>query len=83
MLRQKEIEQLRKEVEQLKVTASSCIAFILKNEKYCSGATENIGSIKLPKGKFVITISFLIKSTQNWIYLKLDNKGKDVLNIPN
>lgn len=42
----------------------------LEQKSYNSGAIyETIGSIKLPKGKHVITISFLTKATNSWMYL--------------
>lgn len=38
-----------------------------------------MGSIKLPKGKFLLTISFLLKANNSWLYVYMNNGQVNVL----
>ncbi len=48
-------------------------------KSYSSGANyEEIAVIKLPKGKYVLTLSFLVKATNSWMYLYFQ-QGQQVI----
>ncbi len=48
-------------------------------DQYFNGATyETLISINLPKGKYILTFSFLLKANNTWLYLYL-NQGEGVM----
>ena len=58
---------------------STYIGKLETQEKYYSGSNyEPIGSIRLPKGKYLLNISFLLKTNNQWIYLYV-NQGQQML----
>lgn len=49
------------------------------NEKYMnSGGYDAMGSIRLNKGKYLLTISFLLKTNNQWLYIYV-NQGQQML----
>lgn len=50
-----------------------------EDKSYNSNANyEQIASIKLPKGKYILTLSFLVKANSLWMYLYF-NQGQQCL----
>jgi hypothetical protein len=41
----------------------------LEQKSYNGATYDPLASIKLPKGKYLLTFSFLVKATNQWIYL--------------
>jgi hypothetical protein len=41
----------------------------LEQKTYNGAAYEALASIKLPKGKYLLTFNFLLKASNQWVYL--------------
>lgn len=51
-----------------------------EEDKYYNSGTgyDPIASIKLPKGKYILTISFMVKANNSWMYLYF-NQGQQCI----
>lgn len=50
-------------------------SFQPKQESYNGASYENLASIRLKKGKYLITFSFQLKATNQWLYLYLGTEA--------
>jgi hypothetical protein len=51
---------------------------VLEQRSYSSANYETLASVRLPKGKYLLTLNFLVKATNSWIYLYL-NQGVSLM----
>jgi hypothetical protein len=70
----KSIDYLNKKIKDIKESndknkVSTFYGATLEQKSYSSSAYEALASLKLPKGKYLITFNFLLKATNQWIYL--------------
>lgn len=62
--------KLIKEDEKIGPNLVRCGTVQEEDKSYNSGENyESVASIKLPKGKFIMTLSYLVKATNSWMYL--------------
>ena len=47
----------------------------LDTKTYNSAAYEALATIKLPKGKYLLTFNFLLKANNSWLYIYLNEGG--------
>ena len=59
----------------MKLYCSQCI----EEKHYHGSGYEPIGSIRLPKGKYLLTFNFLLKTTAGGIYVYF-NQGQQLMN---
>ncbi|KAL4489956.1 hypothetical protein ABPG72_010855 [Tetrahymena utriculariae] len=78
-----EISYLQKSIEGH--NHQSCTKYVATSSSGTfNGANHIITKLELPRGKYEINLQFYTQSTQNWIYLKLNNSqtGIDCLKLP-
>ncbi len=75
---QKSVDRLNFKLKQLREKEEDprdvlCNADLIDQKTYNSTSSyEPIGTIRLPKGTYLITISFLLKATNQWLYIYLN-----------
>ena len=50
----------------------------LEQKTYSGNTYESMASIKLPKGKYLLTFNFLLKASSSWLYIYL-NQGESLM----
>lgn len=70
-----EIQRISKGLKDLGPHVSSvlCNGDFIKTQSYASNDYEPIAKITLPRGKYVLTLSALIKGTSSGLYLYQDH----------
>lgn len=72
----KKVKELKENNEKNKIT--TYVGATLEQKSYNGANYEPIASIKLPKGKYLITINFLLKAQNQWMYLYF-NQGQALM----
>ena len=79
----KSLEHLSKKIKDLKENneknnLSTFCGSTLEQKSYNGAAYDPIASIKLPKGKYLLTLNFMAKCQNQWIYLYF-NQGQTLM----
>lgn len=72
----RKVKELKESNEKSKIT--TYYGANLEQKSYNSQNYENLVSLKLPKGKYLLTFNFLCRATNSWIYLYF-NQGQALL----
>lgn len=76
----KSMESLHKKIKELRESndkdkVATFYAANLDAKTYTGAAYEAVATIKLPKGKYLLTFNFLLKANSSWLYLYLNEGG--------
>jgi hypothetical protein len=75
----KSLNQKMRKVKELNSQGGSTMYTYEPEEKLFNGASyQTLSSIKLKKGKYMITFSFMLKAHNQWLYLYL-NQGESIM----
>ena len=72
----KKVKKLKESKEHNKL--NTYYGGVLEQKSYNGTTYEPVATIKLPKGKYLLTFNFLLKATSSWIYLYL-NQGQPLM----
>ena len=76
----KAMDFLHKKIKELKSSkdknkAATYYGGQLDTKSFTGAGYETIATVKLPKGKYLLTFNFLAKATSSWMYLYLNEGG--------
>jgi hypothetical protein len=73
------LNQKLKKIREDNVEGGNTLCSYKPDDQHFSGASyETLSSIKLKKGKYLITFSFMLKATNQWLYIYL-NQGEAIM----